>query len=122
MEFGAPTPILRILDEAKAREFYADFLGFTFDWEHRFEPGTPLYAQVSRGGCILHLSEHHGDGIPGTFVRVPVTDIETFQRELIEKKYKYMRPGIQDMPWGTREVVTYDPFGNRIIFFAPKPT
>ncbi len=26
-------------------------LGFAFDGEHRFEPGTPLYAQVSRGDC-----------------------------------------------------------------------
>ena len=55
-------PILRIFDEAKAREFYVDFLGFTIDWEHRFEPGLPLYMQVSKDDCILHLSEHHGDG------------------------------------------------------------
>ena len=64
MELGPAIPILRIFDEAKAREFYAGFLGFTFDWEHRFEPGTPLYAQVSRGDCRLHLSEHHGDAHP----------------------------------------------------------
>ncbi len=100
MEFGAPTPILRILDEAKAREFYEGFLGFTLRLGAPLRrPNTRIYAQVSRGGCILHLSEHHGDGIPGNaFVRVPVTDIETFQRELIDKKYKYMRPGIQDSP------------------------
>jgi len=55
-------PIFRIFDEAKAREFYVDFLGFTIDWEHRFEPGLPLYMQVSKDDCILHLSEHHGDG------------------------------------------------------------
>jgi len=40
--------VLRSFDEAKAREFYVDFLGFTVDWEHRFEPGMPLYMQVSR--------------------------------------------------------------------------
>jgi len=54
-------PILRIFDEAKAREFYVDFLGFTVDWEHRFNDDAPLYMQVSRDGCVLHLSEHYGD-------------------------------------------------------------
>jgi catechol 2,3-dioxygenase-like lactoylglutathione lyase family enzyme len=39
MTLGKTTPILRIFDEAKAREFYVDFLGFKVDWEHRFEPG-----------------------------------------------------------------------------------
>ena len=29
MTFGNTTPILRMFDEAKAREFYVDFLGFT---------------------------------------------------------------------------------------------
>ena len=43
MTFGKTTPILRIFDEAKAREFYVDFLGFTVDWDHRFEANTPLY-------------------------------------------------------------------------------
>jgi catechol 2,3-dioxygenase-like lactoylglutathione lyase family enzyme len=42
-------------DEAKAREFYVDFLGFTVDWKHRFEPGMPLYMQVSRAGIEFHL-------------------------------------------------------------------
>jgi hypothetical protein len=31
MGFGKTTPILRIFDEAKAREFYVDFLGFRVD-------------------------------------------------------------------------------------------
>lgn len=38
MSLGNPIPILRIFDEAKAREFYVGFLGFTVDWKHRFEP------------------------------------------------------------------------------------
>ena len=61
MRLGNSTPILRIFDEARAREFYQDYLGFRIDWEHRFAPGMPLYLQVSRVDCVLHLSEHHGD-------------------------------------------------------------
>jgi hypothetical protein len=43
-------PILRIFSVEKAKEFYVDFLGFTWDWEHRFGENFPLYAQVSRSG------------------------------------------------------------------------
>lgn len=45
--FAQIFPILRIFDEAKAREFYVDFLGFKVDWEHRFGENFPLYMQVS---------------------------------------------------------------------------
>ncbi len=36
MNFGKVVPILRIFDEAKAKEFYVTFLEFAIDWEHRF--------------------------------------------------------------------------------------
>jgi len=50
----AAAPIIRIFDEAKAREFYLEFLGCSVDWQHRFEPDAPLYMQVSaaRWCCI----------------------------------------------------------------------
>lgn len=32
-------------------------------------------------------------------------------------KYEFARPGIEDMPWGTRDMVIADSFENRIIFF-----
>ena len=65
IRFERTVPIFRIFSEEKAKEFYLGFLGFRLDWEHRFEPGMPLYMQVSRDGLVLHLSEHHGDGSPG---------------------------------------------------------
>ena len=116
MTFGPVTPILRIFDEAKAREFYVDYLGFKIDWEHRFESDSPLYMQVSRDQCALHLSEHYGDGNPGAAIRIETSDIDAFHRELTAKRYKYYRPGIEDQPWGTREVSVKDPFGNRLTF------
>lgn len=114
--FGNTTPILRIFDETKALEFYRDFLGFRVDWEHRFEPGAPLYLQVSRGDCRLHLSEHHGDSSPGTAMRIACGDLEAYRDELLAKDYRYCRPGIQDMSYGTRDMSVNDPFGNRLIF------
>ena len=115
---GKVTPILRIFDEAKAREFYVDFLGFTVDWEHRFEAGMPLYMQVSKDNCILHLSEHFGDGSPGVHIRIEISDVDEFQQSLIAKRYKHARPGVEDMPWGSREMTIADPSGNRLTFFA----
>ena len=117
MQFHAPVPILRIFDEAKARAFYIDWLGFQVDWEHRFGSDSPIYLQVSRGDCVLHLSEHHGDGAPGMYVRVRVDELEDYLAELQSRPYKYFRPSLQDQEWGTREMVVYDGFGNRVIFY-----
>ena len=109
-------PILRIFDEAKAREFYVDFMGFQIDWEHRFEPDLPLYMQVSRDGLVLHLSEHVGDACPGSTVFVQMTGIDELHAQLAAKKYKYLRPGIEIAPWNARCMEVIDPFGNRIRF------
>lgn len=109
-------PILRSFDKTKVKEFYVDFLGFKVDWEHRFEPDLPLYLQVSRGDCILHLSEHHGDCCPGSAMRIEVSDIEELHAELSAKQFKYARPSVEDTPWGTRELSVKDPFSNRLTF------
>jgi uncharacterized glyoxalase superfamily protein PhnB len=114
---GAVVPILRIFDEQKAKAFYADFLGFAVDWEHRFEPSLPLYLQVSRGGTRLHLSEHHGDATPGSTVRIETQGIDALHAELAAKGYTQFRACVELMPWGLREMKVTDPFGNSVIFF-----
>jgi uncharacterized glyoxalase superfamily protein PhnB len=115
------TPVLRIMDEAKAREFYVDFLGFKVDWQHRLEGNFPLYMQVSKDDCVLHLSEHYGDGSPGASIRIAVLNLDDYQAELIAKEFKYARPGIETMPWGAREMTIRDPFFNRLSFDEPFP-
>lgn len=115
MQFTETCPILRIFDEAKALDFYAGWLGFTLDWEHRFAPGMPLYVQVSRAGLILHLSGHHGDASPGSTTFVRMQGIREFHAEIMAKPYANMRPGLEDAPWGT-EMTVIDPFSNRIRF------
>jgi catechol 2,3-dioxygenase-like lactoylglutathione lyase family enzyme len=114
--FYQTIPILRIFDEAKAREFYVDYLGFKIDWEHRFEDDLPLYMQVSRDGLTLHLSEHVGDACPGSTVFVRTRGIEALHAELSAKKYKYLRPGVEIAPWNAKCMEVIDPFGNRIRF------
>jgi catechol 2,3-dioxygenase-like lactoylglutathione lyase family enzyme len=115
MTLSAPVPILRSFDEAKAKEFYVGFLGFKVDWEHRFETDLPLYMQISRGACVLHLSEHHGDASPGSALRIAVQDLDALHAELAAKAYRHARPGIETVPWG-RDMSVADPFGNRLTF------
>ncbi|MDA7946561.1 MAG: VOC family protein [Hyphomicrobiaceae bacterium] len=120
--FKNPTPILRMFDEDKAREFYVDFLSFSINWEHRFEENFPLYMEVARDGCVLHLSEHHGDSCPGGTVRIEVSGIEDLQRDLAASGYKFAKPALSETPWDTREMQITDPFGNRLVFFEPLET
>jgi Glyoxalase superfamily protein len=114
--FETPTPIVRILSVDKAKEFYVGFLGFTWDWEHRYKPDLPLYAQISRSELKLHLSEHHTDGIPGSTVLVLMNGIDDFKRELAVTRYTYSRPRIEESPWNARVLEVTDPFGNRLRF------
>jgi glyoxalase superfamily protein len=99
VSFRQAIPILRIFSVDKAKEFYLDFLGFTLDWEHRFGDNFPLYAQVSRSGMVLHLSEHHGDACPGAATMIMMQGIEDYHRDLTAKNYRFYRPGIEDEPW-----------------------
>lgn len=115
VRFLEAIPILRIFDEAKAREFYCGFLGFEVVFEHRFGPNMPLYMEVQRAGLRLHLSEHHGDATPGSTVFVPMAGVHALQRELAAKDYRYGRPGVESEPWGDVMQV-HDPFGNRLRF------
>ncbi|OIQ31650.1 MAG: bleomycin resistance family protein [Alphaproteobacteria bacterium MedPE-SWcel] len=112
-EISPAIPVIRIFDEQKARDFYLEYLGFVVDWEHRFEEDLPLYMQVSRSGCVLHLSEHHGDATPGSTCFVPVSDAMALHQELGDKRYQNLKPGLDAMPWGLQITVT-DPFGNRL--------
>lgn len=113
--FTRIVPILRIFDLIRAQEFYLGFLGMGVDWEHRHDEGFPLYMQVSRGGLILHLSEHSGDGTPGSTACVYMTGLRAFQAELMAKPYRFNRPGLEQHD-GRLECTVIDPFGNRLRF------
>ena len=109
-------PVLRIFDEQKVREFYVDYLGFTVEWEHRYEANFPLYMSVVRNGFEIHLSEHHGDCLPGACVFVKMTGIKAYHQELKAKDYKYLKPGLEKAFYGALCMEVMDPFGNKISF------
>jgi hypothetical protein len=115
VHFLQAIPVIRIFDVDKAKEFYCGYLGFAWNWEHRFEENMPVYASVVRSPLEFHLSQHHGDGSLGTVVFVPMTGVEDLHRELAAKNYAFLRPGIENHEWG-RAVNVTDPFGTRIRF------
>ena len=108
-------PMVRVLDEAIAREFYVDRLGFSWDWESRFNTAAPLYCQVSRGDLRIHLTGHVGDGTPGTHLFLPVEGIDELHAELESRGVPFVGPGIDDVPWG-RVMAVVDPFANQLNF------
>jgi len=118
-QFKTAIPILRIFSVEKAKEFYVGFLGFSIEWEHRFGDTFPLYAQVSRTGLKLHLSEHHGDACPGSTVFISMRGIAAYHRELTVKDYRFAKPGLEKAPWDAWAMEVTDPFGNRLRFSEP---
>ena len=122
MKLGPATPIFRIFDEDRARDFYIRWMGFSVVFEHRFAPDMPLYLAVRRDDFILHLSEHSGDTTPGTRIRVSVDDIAALHADLTSRTEKSLRLGAPcPQPWGELDLTVTDPFGNRITFYQETP-
>ncbi len=115
IRFEQTCPIFRIFDIEKAKEFYLGFLGFTFDWEHRFEPGFPLFAQLTRDGQTIFLTEHSGDCEVGGAVYFIVEDVDALHRAFSAASVPIEQPP-HDTEWGSREMLLRDPDGNRLRF------
>lgn len=45
--------------------------------------------------------------------------VHAYQQELAAHDYRFMKPGVEELPWGDVMEVT-DPFGNRIRFCEQK--
>ncbi|WP_194895493.1 glyoxalase superfamily protein [Catenulispora pinisilvae] len=118
-EISPGIPVFRVLSVEAALPFYLDFLGFTLDWEHRFEPGTPLYVQVSRSEAVLHLSEHHGDGSPNGVAWIPVADVFSLHAEVLARPNAPVRPGLERNAPGGPTFSVIDPYGNILRFAQP---
>lgn len=109
------TPQLRSTNWTRTRAFYEDGLGFHVQWKHRFEPGLPVFAQVSRDGLSLFLAEHSGDCQVGGAAYIVVDDLDALHREITARGVRGDEPP-QGTPWGTREMCVMDPDGNRLRF------
>ena len=69
------------------------------------------------GPAVVVEKQNEMNWLGHRLARIEDPDVDAFCRELNDKKYKYARPGIQEMPWGAREMTLNDPFGNKLIFY-----
>jgi catechol 2,3-dioxygenase-like lactoylglutathione lyase family enzyme len=113
---GTPVPVLRVQDGDQAVAFYTEQLGFTELWRHRFEPGLPLYVRIRRDGTELDLSEHYGDGTPGSVVWIPVSNASDLRQELLPRLEPRQRPGLDRNAPGGPTFTVLDPFSNTLRF------
>jgi len=49
-------------------------------------------------------------------VRIQAQGVDAYQPQLVGKDYRYAKPGVEEPPWGSREMSIKDPFGNRVVF------
>ncbi|MFO7538836.1 MAG: VOC family protein [Chloroflexota bacterium] len=108
-------PQFRITDARRSLSFYVDGLAFTIDWQHQFEPGFPLFMQLTRAGQTIFLTEHAGDCQVGGAAYFVVPDVDACYAAFVAGGVTPAEPPA-DTPWGTREMVITDPDGNRLRF------
>jgi catechol 2,3-dioxygenase-like lactoylglutathione lyase family enzyme len=99
-------PVLHVANAADAVAWY-ERLGFSQEWEHRFDPDCPVFVSIARGPVRLYLSEHRGDAGPDTLVHLVVADVDAVVSE-------FGRPA-DEPPYGS-ELELRDPDGNRLRF------
>ncbi len=103
-------------------DFYTRVLDFEVrrEWSELSDPG---FAWLTRGGDVLHLSSHRGDGVVGQAIVVEVAGIDALFQIFLSRGLK--TPGSADSPvhegpldqsWGTREFYVNDPDGNTLRF------
>ena len=121
-EIRSAIPVLRMFDEAKAKAFYLNYLGFEVDWECRFTPTAPLYMQIRLGGALIHLDGHAGDDAPISRVNIPVLGLQDYCDYLIAKGAEYPKPSVVDPRFQGRntDMNIDDPFGNGLVFCSQR--
>jgi hypothetical protein len=110
-----PIPAVSVTSIEQAAPFYADFLGFAFDWG--FGDGS-TYAQISRSGATIHL-----DANPRSraVALIRMRGIHALHRELSGKSESFSPTEVSFTPWDSRVFAVTDPFGNVLRFWENNP-
>ena len=116
-----PTVRCRRMEASLA--FYTNVLDF--DCVEHGGKGDPSFSVLMRGGSLLVLSSHTGDGTFGQAIVVLTDSVDTLFHNFRSRGLK--TPGNPDAPgevhegpinqsWGTRELYVNDPDGNTLRF------
>ena len=115
-------PTVKCSAVARSVEFYTGVLDFEVrrEWSELTDPG---FAWLTRGGDVLHLSSHRGDGVFGQAIVIDVPEVDTlfarFRARGLDPSRRAESPvhqGPLDQTWGTREFYVDDPDGNTLRF------
>jgi catechol 2,3-dioxygenase-like lactoylglutathione lyase family enzyme len=112
-------PVLHVADSQAAEAFYCQGLGFHVESAWRpTSAADPAYLVIQRDDARLHLSSFPDDGIPGSLIMIPVTDVDTLHAEFRTRGVPIDLPPT-DQTWGNREMFVRDPDRNKIVFAQP---
>ena len=107
-------PALRMTEYSRSKAFYAERLGFTVEWEHRFGPTMPVFMMMKRDGMEIYLTEHNGDCKVGGLVHFVIDDVTAWHHEFEAKGVKASDPPNDDL--GFLNMTVTDPDGNQLRF------
>ena len=110
-------PALRMKNHEHSKAFYVHGLGFTVEWEHRFEPHFPVFMSIVREGMRLYLSEHTGDCQVGGLVHFLIPDVDAWHLEFTRRNVVVSEAPNNDL--GFRNMTVTDPDGNQLRFMEP---
>ncbi len=102
-----------VSDVDRAKEFYADKVGFNLDHDHTVSDEMRFVQLTPPGSaCSIAIGTGIVDSQPGSVagLQIVVADIEQARQELSERGVEVT--DVQDFPWG-RFVFFADPDGNR---------
>ncbi len=111
-------PTLRMTHYQRSKDFYVGGLGFTVEWEHKFQPSFPVFMSVIRDGMRLYLSEHAGDCQVGGLVHFVIADVDAAHREYEGRGVSATEKPNDDL--GFRNMTITDPDGNQLRFMEPR--
>jgi catechol 2,3-dioxygenase-like lactoylglutathione lyase family enzyme len=116
-------PTVRCSRMKASTAFYTKVLDF--ECVEHGDDGDPSFSVLMRGGSLLLLSSHGGDGTFGQAIVVLTDDVDALFRKFRTRGLKTpgnpnapteVHEGPMNQSWGTRELYVDDPDGNTLRF------
>lgn len=112
-KFESISPFFAVSDVAAALTFYCESLGFDLGWKW----GEPLtHANVCSGPISISLSLDSSTEAVGN-VYVQMAGVEPYYSRLRDAGVE-VGP-LAERPYGMRDFLVVDPWGNRLVFGEP---
>ncbi len=115
MEMKLEVVTVPVSDVDRAKEFYADKLGFHIDGDWKMDGGI-RYMQLTPigSGCSIVIGNNITKSPPGTIdsILLVVEDIKKAHDKLVENGVKVT--DVEKMPWGAWHIYFSDPDGNKL--------